>query len=180
MKLIFVDTGAWVALNNSSDKYHFIAVSAHKSLLDSGYFYITSNYVLDETYTFLLYNTGHKKAVEFGTDMTSFAEEGAIQVIQIDEELQKKAWTIFESYSDKDFSFTDCTSFAICDSMEIKEAFSFDKHFEQYWIASLILEEILSEKKWELAFSGSPSRLENLARSALQEIEAGEYEEGGF
>lgn len=43
-----------------------------------------------------------------------------------------KAWKIFEKYSDKDFSFTDCTSFIVMKMLEINEVFSFDKHFEQY------------------------------------------------
>ncbi len=50
----------------------------------------------------------------------------------------------------------------------------------QDWIAALILEEILHEKKWLTAFSSSPAKLENLAKSALLEIEADEFEEGGF
>lgn len=50
----------------------------------------------------------------------------------------------------------------------------------QDWIASLILEEILAEKAWELAFSNSPSILQKLAVSAFIEIEAGNFEEGGF
>jgi|JI8StandDraft_1071087.scaffolds.fasta_scaffold329458_2 hypothetical protein len=50
----------------------------------------------------------------------------------------------------------------------------------QNWIASLILEEFLAEKAWELAFSNSPNTLQKLAASALTEIEAGNFEDGGF
>jgi len=38
-----------------------------------------------------------------------------------------KAWEIFEKYSDKDFSFTDCSSFAIMEMLKINNVFSFDK-----------------------------------------------------
>jgi predicted nucleic acid-binding protein len=34
--------------------------------------------------------------------------------------------------SDKDSSFTDCTSFSIMSSLKLKSAFAFDKHFEQF------------------------------------------------
>ena len=71
MKELFVDTGAWVALNNKKDKYHSEAVRANKDFLDKGYFYITSGYVLDETYTLLRYDVGHKRAVEFGGEIKS-------------------------------------------------------------------------------------------------------------
>lgn len=137
MKLLFVDTGAWVALNNSSDQFHSIAKSANEKFLDEDYFYITSDYVLDETYTFLLYNVGHHRAIQFGKEIKTLSEEGIIQIVQIAEDIQTEAWNIFESYSDKDFSFTDCTSFVVCNLLEITEVFSFDKHFEQYGLIRL-------------------------------------------
>lgn len=37
-----------------------------------------------------------------------------------------------EKYADKTFSFTDCTSFALMDRVEITEIFAFDDHFTQY------------------------------------------------
>jgi predicted nucleic acid-binding protein len=42
------------------------------------------------------------------------------------------AFTIFKRYTDKDFSFTDCTSFSIMRFLKLKRAFAFDKHFEQF------------------------------------------------
>jgi predicted nucleic acid-binding protein len=132
MKKIFVDTGAWVALNNKRDKFHNDAVNANKMLLKAGYFYITSDYVLDETYTMLRYDVGYKKSVGFGYDINFLSKEQKISVIHITEILLEKAWDIFVKYSDKDFSFTDCTSFAIMNHMKVTEVFAFDKHFEQY------------------------------------------------
>ena len=55
MEKLFIDTGAWIALNNKKDKYYRDAVKANKDFLDKGYFYISSDYVLDESYTLLRY-----------------------------------------------------------------------------------------------------------------------------
>ncbi len=36
---------------------------------------------------------------------------------------------IYKKYSDQFFSFTDCTSFAIMESLKIEEALAFERHF---------------------------------------------------
>ena len=137
MRKIFIDTGCWIALNNIRDKYHKHAVFENKKLLSEGCFYVTSDYVLDETYTLLRYDVGHKRAIEFGHEIKTLKERNKIFVVHITDDLLKKAWDIFEKYSDKDFSFTDCTSFTIMNDMKIKKVFCFDKHFEQYGFIKL-------------------------------------------
>ena len=137
MKKMFIDTGAWIALNNKKDKYYRDAVKANKDFLDKGYFYISSDYVLDETYTLFRYDVGHERAVEFGGEIKSLQEMGKIRIVHINQDILDNAWEIFEKYSDKDFSFTDCTSFAVMEMLGINEAFSFDRHFEQYGFTRL-------------------------------------------
>lgn len=80
---------------------------------------------------------GHKRAVEFGGEIKSLQEMGKIRIVHINQDILDKAWGIFEKYSDKDFSFTDCTSFAGMEMLGINEAFSFDRHFEQYGFTRL-------------------------------------------
>jgi predicted nucleic acid-binding protein len=132
MKKLFIDTGAWVALNNKKDYHHKDAVEAHKDFLDRGYFYVTSEYVLDEVYTLLLLDVGHKRAIEFGYEIKDLQKKKKINLFYVDQIVLDKAWGIFEKYSDKTFSFTDCTSFVAMEMLKINEAFSFDKHFDQY------------------------------------------------
>lgn len=45
-------------------------------------------------------------------------------------------------FIDKDFSFTDCTSFIVMELLRINEAFSFDKHFDQYGFIRLPISKI--------------------------------------
>ena len=49
----------------------------------------------------------------------------------IHEERAERARHIFFRYRDKDFSFTDCTSFALMRELRIREALTTDKHFRQ-------------------------------------------------
>lgn len=48
---------------------------------------------------------------------------------------------------------------------------------EQNAIATMILEEIEDERRWDEAFSRSPDRLAKLAASAMAEYHAGETQE---
>ena len=55
-----------------------------------------------------------------------------LHIIQVTEEIEDSAWIIFERFNkDKFWSFTDCTSKAIMELLDIKEGFTFDKDFEQ-------------------------------------------------
>lgn len=51
---------------------------------------------------------------------------GRYDVAEVD---WSQALEIFEQYEDQDFSFTDCTSFALLQRLKIREVLAFDKHF---------------------------------------------------
>ena len=55
-----------IALNNKRDKFHNNALILNKTLLKERCHYITTNFVLDETYTGLLMKVGHFAALDFG------------------------------------------------------------------------------------------------------------------
>ena len=128
MRFVFVDTSAWVALKHKGDSLWQQATTVNRALLTSGVRYITSNFVLDETYTLLRLRAGHHIAVELGEEI---AQSQLVTVIRVSEVLENEAWQIFKRYNDKEFSFTDCTSFAIMRQRTIYEAFTNDHHFEQ-------------------------------------------------
>jgi hypothetical protein len=107
MKQIFIDANAWIALNSKRDQLHNTAVQINKGLLQAKHRYVTTNFVLDETYTGLLTKVGHFAAVDFGEKIRS---SHTVQNIHITEDIEEEAWKLFKQYSDKEFSFTDCTS----------------------------------------------------------------------
>lgn len=47
---VFMDTGAWLAISLSDDRYHALATQTLKKLLNSGFGLITSNHVIGETF----------------------------------------------------------------------------------------------------------------------------------
>jgi len=135
MKLIFMDANGWIALNSKRDQLHDISIETHKKLLSNGYRYITTNYILDETYTGLLTKVSHFAAVDFGEKLRV---SKTVSIIHITTNIEEEAWKIFKKYSDKEFSFTDCTSFVIMNQLKLTEAFTSDHHFEQMGFTILL------------------------------------------
>jgi len=123
---IFVDTGAWYALLDEDDANHHAAVRFKDSLVHP---LVTSNYIADEVITLVRSRLGHNVAVEIGQKLW---DESIANLIRVTPRDEIKAWEIFVKYQDKAFSFTDCTSFALMERVEMTEVFVFDEHFKQY------------------------------------------------
>ena len=51
--MIFVDSWAWIALADEDDPYHRKAKAQHKKLTGARQQYVTTDYVLSETITYL-------------------------------------------------------------------------------------------------------------------------------
>ena len=58
--------------------------------------------------------------------------EHVLDVVWIDQDFAKQSWDVFEQYNvDKQWSFTDYTSYVVMKEFGITEVFAFDHHFEQ-------------------------------------------------
>jgi len=123
---IFVDTSAWCAFIDKNDRDHPAAMNKVKVLDRS---LLTSNYVLDEILTLLKTRLGPSIAIPFGQKLW---DQEVSALVRITEEDEARAWGIFRQYRDKGFSFTDCTSFALMERLDIDTVFAFDDHFVQY------------------------------------------------
>ena len=124
--LVFVDTSAWYALVDRKDLNHLAAV---RFVEQSAITLVTSTYVLDETVTLAKRHLSHAAAVRFGDRLW---KEEVARLVRISPEDEIRAWAIFARYGDKGFSYTDCTSFALMERLQLDSAFAFDAHFTQY------------------------------------------------
>lgn len=128
MHRIFIDTWAWYALmDRNADP--LIAEAANKQLLDEGHTFVTTNYVLSETVTLVRYKLYHAVAVQFWKTTRKLIESGLVELVRVSEAHEERAWTIFEQFADQDFSFTDCTSYAVMQSLKLSRVFTGDQHF---------------------------------------------------
>jgi len=129
MTAVFVDTWAWYALADRADDDHLLAQVANEELLESGHTFVTTNFVLDETLTLIRYHVGHSTAVDFWRKLQQLIQGGLVELVRVAESHEATAWQIFEQYDDQDFSYTDCTSFAVMRALDLTHAFTADHHF---------------------------------------------------
>lgn len=125
MKPRFVDTGVWYALADQRDPNHDDAVVLMARPRRP---VITTNVVFGESLTLVRGRLGHASAVALGRRLLDGRDVRLVRVGLRDEE---QAWQIFQRYRDKDFSFADCTSFAVMRRLRIPHALAFDRHFQQ-------------------------------------------------
>ena len=137
---VFVDTGAWLAIAVKRDQYHKVAADYYRQLSHRRISLITTNYVLQETYTRIRYDDGHNKAIQFHKIITEAIQKGRLRVEWITPSVHEEAWTFFKNYPDHAFSFVDCTSFVVAKEVRAQTVFGFDAFFK---IIGFTLEPVL-------------------------------------
>ena len=125
-KSVFIDTAYLIALINKDDKYHNIAINFSKDISAEKINLISTELVLIETANFL---TRSKFRVQFPFYLKKVRNGTLIEKI-IDENLEL-AWSMYEKFSDKQWSMIDCYSFIVMKKYDIKQALTTDKHFDQ-------------------------------------------------
>jgi hypothetical protein len=127
MKKVLVDTSAWVAIFDKRDENHKKAKSVLEYLKNNRIRLVISDYIFDETITTVLSNAGHRTARQVGEFLF---KSKIIDFVWLDLDLKLKAWELFKKYDDKEFSFTDCTSFVLSKQLKVNEVFAFDDDFK--------------------------------------------------
>jgi predicted nucleic acid-binding protein len=84
----------------------------------------------------MLSKLGRGVALAFldGLDNASTTSTTIVRVSLADEQ---RAKAILRNYDDKDFSFTDATSFSIMERLRLYGGFTFDSDFERYGLTAL-------------------------------------------
>jgi uncharacterized protein len=134
MKGLFVDTAGWVACADAADPAHKQAAAARDRWLDEGGVLVTTDYVADETLTFLRLRLGLDAAEAWWrqVDGSSRLRWEFVSLARAD-----KARGLFFRFRDKEFSFTDCTSFVVMRELRLREVLTTDHHFTQAGFVTL-------------------------------------------
>lgn len=125
---IFIDTGFFKALVDGEDDFCQQAKKIWQKLKEDKVFFITSNFVIDETLTVIRVKCGLKRAVKFRDLLAENSQILKIVRVTVDDEA--KAWQWFVKNWSK-LSFTDCVSFAVMKRLGLRRAAVFDEHFQR-------------------------------------------------
>jgi uncharacterized protein len=129
--MIFVDTSAWFASIVPSDSDH---LTAAQWLQQNSQSLLTTDYIVDETLTLLRARSETNRALSLGS---VFFSGTLAKLYYLTEEDIQQTWQVFHQFSDKNWSFTDCSSKVVIDKLKITQAFSFDRHFHQFGSAQI-------------------------------------------
>ena len=128
-----MDTSGILALVNKRDFLHEKVKKANFTLLAENVRFYTTDYVLVEVGNALA--KSKKLAIK---TLKNLQKSEDTEVVKITDELLTGALQIYEKYSDKEWGLTDVSSFAVMNKFEIAEAFTDDKHFEQFGFKILL------------------------------------------
>lgn len=157
MDRLYVDSGALIAYFDGADEYYVTARTFFEETQRRRFPLLTTNYVLNETYTWLQRKPrlGYSTALRFGNwfkGISTRAELGEatsdkagrqrwrlevgnsrspFAVLYSRLEIEEEAWRLFNRYAPSGITYTDCVSFATMAMLGLKQAFTFDEHFAE-------------------------------------------------
>ena len=126
-KALLVDSGAWYALADRSDRHHRQAIEFYRQIFKEFQQLITTNLIIAETYTLIRRALGHAPGVSF---LNNLSASPRVMMVFSDQEIEKNAQEIIRRNKDQDFSYTDAVSFALMRQKNITQAFTFDQYFK--------------------------------------------------
>ena len=125
-ELVFVDTGAWIALALTRDPLHARASETWELLASSGAKLHTSVSILVETFTFLDRNTTRNVALAWKDSLKVVPR---LRILPCTSRDLEHAWKYFERPGLHKLSAVDALSFVLMAQRRIRVAFAFDSHF---------------------------------------------------
>lgn len=136
-RTVLLDTSFVLALENRDDPHHERAKSLDRELTAESCPYLVHLGVLLEIADGYARLGRRRKAIEL---LHKFETEEGYALCAINEPLFAAATDLYRARPDKEWSLTDCLSFALMREQDITEALTADGHFRQAGFTALLLE----------------------------------------
>lgn len=126
-----MDTWGWLVLADARETRHREVVEEYRHRSGAGQM-ITTDYVLDETFTRLFARVPYGRARDISKDVLDAAAGGFLRLERISRERFDAAYQMRLRYRDQPrISFTDLTSFVVMKELKIRDVLTADAHFAQ-------------------------------------------------
>jgi predicted nucleic acid-binding protein len=127
---LFVDTSGWLVLADSQDPHHQKAVEERRRRIRGNL--ITTDFVLDETFTRLFARAHFDEASQFSQAILESASTGLLTIERITAARFSAASQMRLKYRYKaGITFTDFTSFVVMQETGVRDVLTGDAHFTQ-------------------------------------------------
>jgi uncharacterized protein len=133
VKVVFADTGYWVAVLSPKDDWKEKATVASRNL--GKVRIVTTEMVLDELLS-ALSRVPVRAMVTRG--VAAIRKDPNIEVVPQTSLQFSEAFDAYRRMTDKEWSLTDCASFALMRERGLSEALAHDRHFEQAGFVALL------------------------------------------
>lgn len=125
--MIFVDTSAWYALLSEKDVHRPDAEQFFADIARGRFGApITTDYVLDETFTLLRLRWGMAPVRRF---VELLRASPTVRRVRVSDTTFEASLNLMLAHADKRWSFTDCTSFVTMREAGVTRAFTLDHNF---------------------------------------------------
>lgn len=128
---VFIDTSAFVSLLIKQDIHHELVVQKHEEYVQHHVIFITTDYILDELYTHLVYDLPKNKIGEITAKFDQNVLSKAIRLLPVDETVFSQAKVALLRFAEHKISFTDCTSYVLFKKLALDEIFTLDSDFKK-------------------------------------------------
>src|SRR3989338_5614981 len=131
MTKAFIDTSAWISYSLSKQPKHSTIKSLIKQLIKDRVTICTSNDVVVETTTRLIYDANIKIAERFINLIREGVKSHSLAQLWVDEEIQKEAFGLVQKFSEHKLSLTDATTIILVNRFHIESVISLDSDFKK-------------------------------------------------
>jgi predicted nucleic acid-binding protein len=129
LRVVYVDTGALIALIWRRDRAHERMREHYVRLRDERDALLTSSLVIAETATRLRYDAGLRTALAFRELIEQAETTRRLDIRRPNADLESRAWDVMEQHADRALSLTDCVGAVTARDGAAEAVFGLDADF---------------------------------------------------
>lgn len=136
-KKVFIDTSAWISYSLTNQPKHSTIKKLLRQFIKGGAMICTSNDVIDETVTRLVYSTNPLIVKKFIDFIKQAIATKSLNQLWVGEEIQTEAFNLVSKFSEHKLSLTDSTTIALMKYFGIEQVLSLDSDFKKVGVSTL-------------------------------------------